>query len=63
MSPQPPDRPSFRATKTPGRAPADDRRATIDALMAGPVKDRPMIIVVGDDAVSGINPAPSIPNP
>jgi len=37
----------------------EDPRALIDELMAGPVKSRPRIVVVGDDAVSGINPAPS----
>jgi hypothetical protein len=34
----------------------------IDALMAGPVRCRPSITVVGDDAVSGINPAPALRN-
>ena len=44
-----------------GRAlPADESRL-IDALMSGPPKSRPSIIVVGDDAVSGITPAPMPP--
>ena len=36
----------------------EDPRALIDELMAGPVKSRPRIVVVGDDAVFGIDPAP-----
>lgn len=32
--------------------------ALIDQLMAGPIKERPKIIVLGDDDVFGINPAP-----
>jgi hypothetical protein len=35
-----------------------DPNALIDELMAGPIKSRPRITVVGDDAVFGINPAP-----
>jgi hypothetical protein len=31
----------------------------IDALMAGPIKRRPSITLVGDEAVFGINPAPA----
>jgi hypothetical protein len=58
MSSQPPDQPPLPATSNAGhRAQVEDRRAVIDALMAGPVKRRPRITVVGDDAVSGINPA------
>ena len=30
----------------------------IERLMAQPVPERPRIIVLGDDAVAGINPAP-----
>ena len=37
----------------------EDPRALIDELMAGPVKGRPRIVVVGDDAIFGIDPAPS----
>ena len=39
----------------------EDAHALIDKLMAGPVRSRPRITVVGDDAVSGINPAPPSP--
>ena len=31
----------------------------IDQLMAAPIPERPKITVVGDDAVTGINPAPA----
>ena len=31
----------------------------IDALMRGPVKERPAIIVLGDEDVFGFTPAPS----
>jgi hypothetical protein len=37
---------------------AAERAALIAALMALPVKQRPQIIVFGDDDVAGINPAP-----
>jgi len=43
-----------------GQDEAMDAEATarlIDALMAGPPKGPPSIIVVGDDAVFGITPA------
>jgi len=29
---------------------------TIDAMMAGPIKTRPAVIVLGDDAVTGFTP-------
>ena len=32
------------------------RAQTIDALMAGPIKNRPAVIVLGDDAVTGFTP-------
>ncbi len=37
---------------------AAERAALIAALMALPIKQRPQIIVFGDDDVVGINPAP-----
>jgi hypothetical protein len=46
---------------TESRGPAQEPvldPAHIERLMAMPVPERPKIIVVGDDAVAGINPAP-----
>ncbi len=31
----------------------------IAELMSGPVKERPAIVVIGDDAVAGIDPPPA----
>ncbi|HEY0436504.1 MAG TPA: hypothetical protein VGC92_07690 [Phenylobacterium sp.] len=42
---------------------AAETAARIDELMAQPVKGRPQITVVGDDAVSGINPFPQPSKP
>jgi hypothetical protein len=39
-----------------------DQAALIDQLMAGPIKQRPKISVLGDDDVVGINPAPAAPS-
>lgn len=36
---------------------AEARARLIDALMAGPPKERPAITVLGDEAVFGITPA------
>ena len=33
----------------------------IDQLMAAPIPERPKITVLGDDAVTGINPPPTRP--
>lgn len=41
--------------------PPADLAEHIDELMAQPVKGRPQITVVGDDAVFGINPLPTPP--
>ena len=38
-------------------------RTEIDALMTGPVRKMPSIIVVGDDDVIGFTPAPATPEP
>jgi hypothetical protein len=35
----------------------------IDALMAGPVRPRPSVIVVGDDVVASFTPPPARPDP
>lgn len=48
------------------RAPAPVRStdlgpAHIEQLMAAPIPGRPQITVLGDDAVTGINPAPARP--
>jgi len=40
--------------ETPSESEPADDRAEIEALMRGPVRKRPSIIVVGDEAVSGI---------
>lgn len=45
-----------RRPPPPRHGETTDPHALIDELMAGPVKGRPLITVVGDDAVSGINP-------
>ncbi|MBS0360178.1 MAG: hypothetical protein JSR98_02260 [Proteobacteria bacterium] len=44
----------------PGRAPLLSREE-IEALMQGPVKDWPSVIVVGDDDVVGFTPARATP--
>lgn len=46
--------------REPG-APTPEQAAIIDELMAQPIKGRPQITVVGDDAISGINPLPQSP--
>jgi hypothetical protein len=50
----------FRGHKPAPSPPATPREPgpDIDALMAGPVKEAPKILVFGDEAVVGINPAP-----
>ena len=53
----------FRRRRPERRADEDqDQAALIDQLMAGPIKQRPMITVFGDDDVVGINPAPYRPS-
>lgn len=35
------------------------RAELIDTLMAGPVRDRPAVTILGDDAVTGFTPLPA----
>jgi hypothetical protein len=45
-----------RRTETDRTQEAEARARQIDELMAGPVRDRPAITVVGDDEVFGLYP-------
>jgi hypothetical protein len=48
--------PDSKITST--TASLDEMTKRIDRLMAGPVKERPAIVVFGDDDLVGFTPAP-----
>jgi hypothetical protein len=43
----------------PATARDPELRERIGELMSGPVKERPPIVVFGDDAVAGVTPPPA----